>query len=90
MRNIRLPSFPVTGFRHEHSTNTYSGGTVRDLHPIILFSNIGSSPMPPQSSYSIVKLIVARRKTHVNGKHPGLLPGVLKNYTIAQVMIAIL
>ena len=66
MRNLRLPSFPVTGFRHAYSNNTYSGGTVRDLHPIILFSRIGSSPILPQRGYSIVKNIVAQVDIAVN------------------------
>ena len=38
-----LPSFPVTDFHHKASISTYSGGTVRDLHPIILFSCMGFS-----------------------------------------------
>ena len=45
---FRLPSFPVTGFRHETLHCTYSGGTVRDSHPIILFSCLGSSPSQPR------------------------------------------
>ena len=35
--------------KREHHT-TYSGGTVRDFHPIILFSSAGSTPELPQSS----------------------------------------
>ena len=39
----RLPTafpekLPVTGFHHGERLDIYSGGTVRDLHPIILFS----------------------------------------------------
>jgi hypothetical protein len=29
-----LPGFPVTDFRHELCLGAYSGGTVRDSHPI--------------------------------------------------------
>ena len=41
--NFRLPGFPVTGLRLENSNNTYSGGTVRDFHPIILFSRVSTA-----------------------------------------------
>ena len=33
---------------------TYSGGTVRDLHPVILFSIPGSSPEMPRNFFSVV------------------------------------
>ena len=43
---------PVTDFRHAQTTNTYSGGTVRDSHPVILFSIPGSSPVIPRKPLS--------------------------------------
>ena len=33
-----FPENPVTGFRHEKISAAYSGGTVRESHPVILFS----------------------------------------------------
>ena len=30
-----LPGFPVTDFRHVRGLGAYSGGTVRDSHPIV-------------------------------------------------------
>ena len=45
-------NIPVTGFRHRIRHSTYSGGTVRDSHPVILFSIPGSSPEMPRSGLS--------------------------------------
>ena len=52
--SFRLPGFPVTGFRHETTDSTYSGGTVRDFHPIILLSPGGSSPAV--ATHMVIKL----------------------------------
>ena len=43
---------PVTDFRQTQATRTYSGGTVRDSHPVILFSIPGSSPVIPRKPLS--------------------------------------
>ncbi len=67
MRNIRLPGCPVTGFRLVYPNNTYSGGTVRDFHPIILFSCVGVTPQAATKwCYSVVIDIVTRRLFPVN------------------------
>ena len=53
---VILPSqkTPVTDFRLRITIGTYSGGTVRDSHPVILFSK-GSRTKPlPRSSDSVV------------------------------------
>ena len=48
-------SSPVTGFRQRNDlSSTYSGGTVRDSHPIILFSSQGSSPQ--SATRRVIKL----------------------------------
>ena len=39
---------------------TYSGGTVRDFHPVILFSIPGSPPEMPRNFFSVVRNIVAQ------------------------------
>ena len=33
--------------------STYSGGTVRDSHPVILFSGSGHTPLPPRSGIQL-------------------------------------
>ena len=44
---------PVTGFRQKAYLDTYSGGTVRDSHPILLFSIPGHTPDLPHIGLSI-------------------------------------
>ena len=46
-------------FVKEKTLITYSGGTVRDSHPVILFSSGGSSPRLPRTVLQFVKEIVA-------------------------------
>jgi len=43
----------VTGFRQKAHLDTYSGGTVRDSHPILLFSIPGHTPDLPHIGLSI-------------------------------------
>ena len=50
---------PVTGFHQMHSLSAYSGGTVRDSHPVILFSRHSHTPYLPRNWYSFVEGIVA-------------------------------
>ena len=45
---------PVTDFRLEELLRIYSGGTVRDFHPIILFSSPDRTPKLPQNGYPVV------------------------------------
>ena len=51
---------PVTGFHQENALHTYSGGTVWELHPIILFSSQSHTPCLPRNWYS---LVIANYKT---------------------------
>jgi len=50
---------------------TYSGGTVRDSHPVILFSSTGSSPEPPRNFCSVVCFTIPHRRGTVNGHRRG-------------------
>jgi len=50
---------PVTDFHHGEYLTTYSGGTVWESHPIILFSKYGHTPYLPRSLYLIVGYILA-------------------------------
>ena len=43
----------MTDFRHRITIGTYSGGTVRDSHPVILFSKgLQTKPLPRSSFFS--------------------------------------
>ena len=57
---------PVTDFRQAHAKNTYSGGTVRDSHPVILFSIPGFSPEIPRRPYPVVGAILPPPAADVN------------------------
>jgi hypothetical protein len=59
---------PVTGFRLKNKLSIYSGGTVRESNPIILFSKYGHTPYPPRSWYSVVGNIVTPHPGDVNSK----------------------
>jgi len=61
----------VTGFHQERTFSLYSGGTVQDLHLIILFSEYSHTPYPPRNGYSVVvEKIVAQTNPVVNvSKH---------------------
>jgi hypothetical protein len=50
----------------KNKLSIYSGGTVRESNPIILFSCRGSSPRQPRNGYSIVPIIVAQGGAVVN------------------------
>ena len=71
----------VTGFRHGNNIGTYSGGTVRDFHPIILFSNTGSSPALPQSKYEVT-ITIACPEMSVKGRIFSLTEAVFLCYNI--------
>ena len=60
---------PVTGFHPAHMLHTYSGGTVRESHPIILFSKQSHTLCLPRNWYLVVEGIVAQQNTGVN-PHP--------------------
>ena len=76
LRWLCLPgNIPVTDFRQKSNTiGTYSGGTVRDFHPIILFSSPGSSPKLPRNFYPVVLVILAQHSYPVKSNHAQYLP----------------
>ena len=53
---------PVTGFHPgSRAFDTYSGGTVRESHPVVLFSSRGSSPRLPRMTMELSGIIVPHR-----------------------------
>jgi len=50
--------------------STYSGGTVRDSHPVLLFSFSGHTPKKPQNGYQFVEKIVSQAKICVKTAKP--------------------
>jgi hypothetical protein len=68
----------VTGFHLEATLSTYSGGTVRDFHPIILLSEYDRTPYPPRNWYQVVLVIIPPDWQNVNTPNPAISSGSTK------------